>query len=213
MQRLDTPELLDEHDGPPEDVARSLRDLRFFNRWCGGTSAYRRLLRRLGGGRAVLDLGTGTSDLLESLGGGFRVGLDFKIEHLLHGNGDGIRRVAGDALRLPFRDSAVDVVTSSHFFHHFTPEQNAAILAESLRVSRHGVMTTDTRRHVLPWLFVKMLGWLRLVGRITRFDAPASVRRGYTVPEAREIAANVAAARREVVNAFPYRFGILLWKR
>jgi len=213
MKRIDEPELLDEHDGPPEDVARSLRDLRFFNRWCGGTSAYRRLLRKLGGGRAVLDLGTGTSDLLESLGGGFRVGLDFKIEHLRHGDGDGIRRVAGDALRLPFRDNAVDVVTSSHFFHHFTPEQNAAILSESLRVSRHGVMMTDTRRHVLPWLFVKLLGWLRLVGRITRFDAPASVRRGYTIPEAREIAAKVPAARREVVNAFPYRFGILLWKR
>ena len=80
-------------------------------------------------------------------------------------------------------------------------------------MSRHGVMMTDTRRHVLPWLFVKLLGWLRLVGRITRFDAPASVRRGYTVPEAREIAAKVPAARREVVNAFPYRFGILLWKR
>src|SRR5438045_1604250 len=127
--RIDAPELLDEHDAPAADVERSLRDLRFFNRWCGGTPAYRRLLRRLRGGSAVLDLGTGTSDLLESLGGGFRVGLDFKLEHLLHGDGDGIRRVAGDALRLPFRDGAVDVVTSSHFFHHFTPEENAHILA------------------------------------------------------------------------------------
>jgi SAM-dependent methyltransferase len=213
MKRIDEPELLDEHDAPPEDVARSLRDLRFFNRWCGGTGAYRRLLRRLGGGRAVLDIGTGTSDLLESLGGGFRVGLDFKIEHLRGGNGDGIRRVVGDALRLPFRDDAVDVVTSSHFFHHFSPDENAAILRESLRVARHGVMMTDTLRHWAPWLFVKALAVLRLVGRITRFDAPASIRRGYTVPEARAIVANVPAARKQVVNAFPYRYGILLWKR
>ena len=213
MKRIDEPELLDEHDAPPEDVARSLRDLRFFNRWCGGTGAYRRLLRRLGGGRAVLDIGTGTSDLLESLGGGFRVGLDFKIEHLRGGNGDGIRRVVGDALSLPFRDDAVDVVTSSHFFHHFSPDENAAILRESLRVARHGVMMTDTLRHWAPWLFVKALAVLRLVGRITRFDAPASIRRGYTVPEARAIVANVPAARKQVVNAFPYRYGILLWKR
>ena len=213
MKRINEPELLDEHDAPAEDVARSLRDLRRFNRYCGGIGVYRRLLRRLGGGRAVLDVGTGTSDLLESLGGGFRVGLDFKIEHLLQSNSDGIRRVAGDALRLPFRDDAVDVVTSSHFFHHFTPEENAAILSESLRVARHGVAVNDTLRHRVPWLFVKMLGVLRLVGRITCFDAPASVRRGYTVPEARAIADNVAAARKQVVKAFPYRFGILLWKR
>jgi len=213
MKRIDEPELLDEHDAPPEDVARSLRDLRFFNRWCGGTGAYKRLLRRLGGGRAVLDIGTGTSDLLESLGGGFRVGLDFKIEHLRGGNGDGIRRVVGDALRLPFRDDAVDVVTSSHFFHHFSPDENAAILRESLRVARHGVMMTDTLRHWTPWLFVKALAVLRLVGRITRFDAPASIRRGYTVPEARAIVESVPAARKQVVNAFPYRYGILLWKR
>jgi ubiquinone/menaquinone biosynthesis C-methylase UbiE len=213
MKRIDEPELLDEHDAPPADVDRSLRDLRRFNRYCGGIGVYRRLLRRLGGGRAVLDVGTGTSDLLESLGGGFRVGLDFKIEHLRAGNGNGIRRVAGDALRLPFRDGAVDVVTSSHFFHHFTPEENAAILAESLRVARYGVAMTDTRRHWAPLLFVKTLAVLRLVGRITRFDAPASIRRGYTTHEAREIAEKVPAARAEVVHAFPYRFGILLWKR
>src|SRR5262249_18726212 len=97
--------------------------------------------------------------------------------------------------------------------HHFSPEENAQILRESLRVARHGVMMTDTLRHRVPWLFTKVLGWLRLVGRITRFDAPGSVRRGYTIPEARGIAEKVPAARTQVVNAFPYRFGILLWKR
>src|SRR5437016_12944293 len=211
-KRIDEPELLDEHDAPPADVARSLRDLRRFNRWCGGISVYRRLLRRFGIVGSVLDLGTGTSDLLESLGRGFRVGLDFKIEHLLHADGDGIRRVAGDARRLPFRDGAFEVVTSSHFFHHFTPEANCEILADALRVARRGVAMTDTLRHYVPLLFVRLLGALRLVGRITRVDAPGSVLRGYTTDEARAIAEKVRAARAEVVDLFPYRFGILLWK-
>ena len=211
-QRVDEPELLDEHDAPFADVARSLRDLRRFNRYCGGISVYRRLLRRLGNANSVLDIGTGTSDLLESLGGGFRVGLDFKIEHLVSGNGAGILRVAGDALQLPFRDGTFDVVTSAHFFHHFTPEQNAKILDESLRVARRGVAVNDTRRHYVPLLFVRLLAALRLVGSITRFDAPASVLRGYTTGEARAVAAQRGAVRAEVVNAFPFRFGILLWK-
>ena len=161
----------------------------------------------------MLDLGTGTSDLLESLGRGFRVGLDFKIEHLLHADGDGIRRVAGDARRLPFRDGAFEVVTSSHFFHHFTPEENGEILADSLRVARRGVAVNDTRRHYVPLLFVRLLAALRLVGRITRFDAPASIRRGYTTEEARAIAERIRTSRANVVNMFPFRFGILLWKR
>ena len=46
-----------------------------------------------------------------------------------------------------------------------------------------------------------------------RSNDSASIRRGYTIPEARSIVDNVPAARKQVVNAFPYRYGILLWKR
>jgi ubiquinone/menaquinone biosynthesis C-methylase UbiE len=212
MLRLDTPELLDEHDAPVADMERSLRDLRRINRWLGGIAIYRRLLRRHGPARSVLDLGAGTGDLLSSLGSGFRVALDFKIDHLLRIDDRAIRRVVGDAHALPFRDSAIDVVTSAHFFHHFSPEENAAILGEALRVVRRGVVVNDTRRSWMPLAFVKLISWLRLVGRITRFDAPASVRRGYVPEEVREIAQQTRAARSEVVTAFPFRWGLLLWK-
>lgn len=216
-------ELLDEHDAPAEDVERSLRDLRRFNRYCGGTRAYRLLLRRLAGRRdlsdlAILDLGTGTSDLLESLPD-FRslqaFGLDIKIDHLTYGRRTGhpaTLRLAGDATCLPFRDDSVDIVTSSHFFHHFDEQTNARILDESLRVSRVGVMVTDTRRHYAPWLFCKVLGWCGLVGRITRFDAPASVLQGFVPREVAAIADGMNATRWEIVGVVPFRFGLLLWK-
>jgi hypothetical protein len=79
-------------------------------------------------------------------------------------------------------------------------------------VSRHGVAVTDTLRHFVPLLVVQLLALLRLVGRITRYDAPASVRQGYTLREARAIAKKVKAAQCDVVRAWPFRFGILLWK-
>lgn len=209
LPRDNQPELLDEHDAPRADMERSLRDLRRFNRYCGGRGIYHRMLRPFSP-KSILDLGTGTSELLDSLHGDvLRIGLDFKIDHLLYlRDGSPTRRVVGDARRLPFRDSSVDVVTSAHFLHHFTPEENAEILGDALRVSRRGVAMNDTRRHYAPLLFVKLLGVLRLVGRITRFDAPASVRRGYTVEEARRFVPNA-----EVRRFFPFRFGILLWKR
>jgi len=214
--RVDHDELLDEHDAPREDMERSLRDLRRINRWLGGIPVYRRLLRRFAGDLRplrVIDVGAGTGDLVASLpGDALRVALDFKIDHLLYLRaGSPVRRVVGDAKRLPFRDGAVDVVTSAHFFHHFDAEENADILGEGLRVAR-GVVVNDTRRHYVPYLLTRTLAALRLVGRITRFDAPASVLRGYTVEEARAVAQRAGAKRAEVVRAFPFRFGILLWK-
>jgi len=212
-RRIESEELLDEHDAPREDMERSLRDLRRINRYFGGVRIYRALVRRFTPA-SIVDVGTGTSDLLESVPEvRTRIGLDFKIDHLLFlREGSRVRRVVGDAQRLPFRNGAVDLVTSAHFFHHFSPEANAAILAESLRVTRRGVAVNDTRRHYAPLLLVLLLGALRLVGRITRYDAPASVRQGYTLAEARQIAARAAASRWDVIRMWPYRFAILLWK-
>ena len=207
-KRIESEELLDEHDAPRADMERSLRDLRRINRYLGGVRVYRALVRRFEP-RSILDVGTGTSDLLESVAHvRTRVGLDFKIDHLLYLRaGSRVLRVVGDAQQLPFRNGAVDLVTSSHFFHHFSPAENERILGESLRVSRKGVAVTDTRRHYIPLLLVQLLGALRLVGRITRADAPASVRQGYTLREAREI-----APRARVIRMWPFRFAIVLTK-
>ena len=212
-RRIETEELLDEQDAPFEDVQQALLDLRRINRFLGGIGIYRRLVRRFEP-RSILDIGTGTSDLLESVpAAALRIGLDFKIDHLLYARESSrVHRVVGDARRLPFRSEAVDLVTSAHFFHHFTPGENEAILRESLRVSRRGIAVTDTRRHYVPLLFVLLLGALRLVSRITRFDAPASVRQAYTLTEARAIAAACPASRWQVIRMWPYRFALLLWK-
>lgn len=211
-RRIESHELLDENDAPREDMERSLRDLRRINRYLGGTGIYRRLLKRFTP-RSVLDIGTGTSDDLEAVPHvPVRIGLDFKIDHLLYlRDGSRVLRVVGDATRLPFRDGAVDVVTSAHFFHHFSPAGNVTILHEALRVARQGVTVNDTRRHYVPLLFVQLLSALRLFGRITRYDAPASVRQAYTLAEARAIAEKVRT-KYEIVRMWPFRLGILLWK-
>jgi len=211
MRRIESHELLDEHDAPRADMEQSLRDLRWINKYWGGVRVYRSLVRKFAP-QSILDLGTGTADLLESVPHvRTRIGLDFKIDHLLYlRDGSRVLRVVGDAHRLPFRDGAVDLVTSSHFFHHFSPDENVEIARESLRVARKGVAVTDTRRHFAPLLFVLLLGALRLVGRITRYDAPASVRQGYTVAEVREIVRRLGTGN--VVKKIPFRWAMLLTK-
>lgn len=211
-KRVVQAELLDEHDAPRGEMERSLRDLQRFNRYLGGLSIYRRLLRRFGDVQSLVDVGAGTADNISAADARLRVAVDFKIDHLLYRRDDRAQRVVADARSLPFRSGSVDAVTSAHFFHHFTPEENAEILRESLRAARKGVIVNDTRRHYVPLLFVRLISVLRFVGRITRFDAPASVMRGYTPREVHAIAERVPASRFEVVRMWPYRFGLLLWK-
>ncbi len=218
-RRVEVDELLDEHDAPVVDVERSLVDLRRFNRYLGGRPAWRRLTRMTADGKApesILEIGTGTSDLLESVPEiPLRIGLDLKIDHLIYGRQIGdrsIARVVGDAMNLPFRDRSIDVAGSSHFFHHFSPEGNTTIVDESLRICRGGVFVTDTCRNHFPLLFVRLLGWLGLVGRITRFDAPASVIQGYTVGEVRQFARHYSELSKKVFRLVPFRFALIIWK-
>lgn len=220
-QRIESEEVLDAGDVSHEERTASLGDLRWINARLGGIHAFRTLLVRLGCDPAhasVLDVGTGSSDLLQSLppSAALRVGLDFRIEHLLFGRRfDGpkrIVRVVGDVHCLPFRDGSIDVVTSGHLFHHFSPDENREILDEALRVARRGVGVNDTIRHRAPLAFIRLLSFAGFFSRVTRSDAPASVMQGYTRSEARAIAKRTKASGSTDFDIVPYRFGLILWK-
>ncbi|MBI2214059.1 MAG: methyltransferase domain-containing protein [Acidobacteria bacterium] len=219
--RVTSDELLDEHDAAEGEMQRSLRDLRRFNSLAGGRRAYLAMLSRLvphdDARVAILDLGTGTSDLLDAVRRRWphatTIGLDSNVRHLAYGRalgGTKTARLAADAFHLPFLDRSVDIVASSHFFHHFAPDENLAIVRESLRVARRGIAFTDTQRHYAPLLFVRLLGALRLTGSITRYDAPASVRQGYTMSEMRTFARALGLESAEVFHLAPFRFGLVV---
>jgi demethylmenaquinone methyltransferase/2-methoxy-6-polyprenyl-1,4-benzoquinol methylase len=100
-------------------------------------------------GERVLDLaaGTGTSTLTFTATGADAVACDFSLGMLQAGHakigagpeGDGHGRlgwVAGDALRLPFRDGAFDAVTISFGLRNVA--DTGAALAEMRRVTRPG---------------------------------------------------------------------------
>jgi SAM-dependent methyltransferase len=88
--------------------------------------------------RRVLDVGCGTgllaTRLRRELPDAGVVGCDFSHGMLVraHAHAEPVAWVAGDALRLPIRDAAVDVIVSTEAFHWF-PDQPRA-LAEFRRV-------------------------------------------------------------------------------
>jgi len=242
-RRRPSEERLDDPDLPPDEMRRSLEDLRLVNRrWGGSRALARRLLERLdaadgslspprrGGRILIVDVGAGSGDVAWRLESSLReagrdarvLAMDLQWRHLVAGRAmarDATGRagardagravavagVAADAFRLPLADRSVDLAVSTLFFHHFSPEENAGILAELSRVARRGFAVLDLRRSFVPWAFVALAGRAVFRARISVEDGVASVRQAYTPAEAESIARAVSpgsAARR----VFPFRF-------
>jgi ubiquinone/menaquinone biosynthesis C-methylase UbiE len=221
MKRCSIPELLDSDAGTPAEIGASLSDLNRINRWFGGTATTQFLIEQI-----ARELGTSSLSLLEVAAGtgavpaavsaalaqaGIKVEvtlLDRAASHLTNGNR---RAVAGDALALPFSDSSFDLVSSSLFVHHLTPSDVVRFVNESLRVCRAALVINDLIRHPAH-LGLVYAGTPLYRSRLTRHDAPASVRQAYTVNEMADMLRKSKAARVEITRHFLFRMGAIAWK-
>jgi SAM-dependent methyltransferase len=221
MKREVIAELLDDDLGTPKEIADSLADLRHINNWFGGTATTARLLRRVARETdrtelSLLEIGAGLGDVpLAARRALARDGIDLRVTLLdrlwSHLPGNGTPAVSGDAMRLPFCDDAFDVVSCSLFAHHFEPDTLPLLVKEAMRVAKRAVLINDLIRGRLHIALV-YLGLPLFASRITWHDAPASVRRAYTIDEMKSLLAGVPAKRVELSRHFLYRVGVLLWK-
>ena len=223
MKRRPTPELLDTDSGSPAEVAASLRDLRWFNQWFGGIATSRQLIEIVAAATgckafSVLEVAAGDGFVpctvqkgVEESGIRLNITLLDRAASHLPRNGS-MPRVTGDALALPIQASAFDLVSCSLFAHHLFPEQVVIFAQEALRVSRVAILVNDLVRNPLH-LAVAYAGTPLYRSRITRNDAPASVRQAYTVEEMRSLIQEAGAARVEIRRHYFFRMGVIAWKR
>ncbi|HEU4415368.1 MAG TPA: methyltransferase domain-containing protein [Candidatus Angelobacter sp.] len=222
MKRVVVPEWLDTDEGAPHEVEQSIADLRMFNRAFGGIHTMSRMLRRVAKTRQLKDLswldvagseGFVARETSRALAGAgitaHPVILDRAPTHMDRNT----TAVCGDAMTLPFRDNSFDAVACSLFAHHLEADEIERFAREGLRVARHAFLIHDLVRHPLH-LGLSYLGFPIYRSRITRHDAPASVRRAYTVDELKDILHRVANdAGIDVKTYFFYRLGAIVWKQ
>jgi ubiquinone/menaquinone biosynthesis C-methylase UbiE len=224
MKRVNTPELLDTDDCPPEEVAASLRDMARINRWFGGVSTTVEMVRRVAHATSItrfslLEVAAGLGELPEIAAQKLaREGITLEVtlldraaSHLPTNR----RAIVADALSLPFADGAFDLISCNLFAHHLEPDQLLAFVKEALRVSRCAVLINDLVRHPMHVVMV-YAGFPLMRSRVSRVDGLASVRRSYTPDEIRQILASdssqISKTKIEVFGRALFRMGIIVWK-
>lgn len=196
-RRHDGPELMDGPEPPPEELARTLRELDFINRSLGGTSATRAALDALaptGIKRLrVLDVGCadGASaeailDWAEARGVEAEVhGIDLSATSIALSRArrrPGLTFSRADLFDLP-SDAAYDVVHASLFLHHCDGALAARALRSMFALAKVGLAVNDLHRHAFAFHAIKALTRAFSKDRLIRHDAPLSVLRGFTRAE------------------------------
>ena len=224
MNRVVIPELLDTDSGTPGEVSTALSDLRHINQWFGGIATSQSMVARVASENharslSLLEVAAGAgfvphavSKRMLELGVYVHVTLlDRAMSHLRNGVGNGTRAVAGDATALPFADESFDVVSCCLFVHHLEPDDIVRFVNEGLRVCRKAVVINDVVRDPVHLALV-YLSLPLYRSRFTHHDAPASVKRAYTIAEMREMLGKTSAARVEIARHPLYRMGAIAWK-
>ena len=220
MKRRPSLELLDSDAGTELEIAGSLRDLEMFNQWFGGVRTTEKLVRRAlaesrGQSTSLLEVAAGAGFVPAKIQKRLSPQLDLTITFLdrarTHLNGSD-RAVAGDALALPFADSSFDLVSCNLFVHHLAPDELQRFAREALRVCRVAFLVNDVVRSPIH-LALTYAGFPLYRSRITRNDAPASVRQAYTPAELRELLQPLTAEPVQISRHYLYRMGIIVWKQ
>jgi ubiquinone/menaquinone biosynthesis C-methylase UbiE len=215
LGRSDASELMDGDGFTAAELNANFRDIRRANRWFGGTSAILSTLPD------VVPAGTETLSLLDIATGA--ADIPIAIHHWCAARGLvaditatdiapemlalASARIAGapwihlrqaDARALPFASQSFDVATCSLALHHFDPTEAVRVLREMNRVCRSGFIVNDVRRGAFGYGATWLASRLTTRNRLTRHDAPLSIRRAYTPDELRALLEEAGVADAEI---------------
>jgi 2-polyprenyl-3-methyl-5-hydroxy-6-metoxy-1,4-benzoquinol methylase len=192
-------ELLDEEIIPQHAFAQMLHEINVINTWLGGhkvtlqgLKAFHPLL--LPQPIHIAEIGSGGGDNLkviyewcQSNNIGIQLtGIDIRPECVAyaeeHTRNLPIDYIVSDYKLVTF-DTPPDIIFNSLFCHHFREDELVFMLQWMQQNSRLGFFINDLHRHPLAFGSIKLLTRLFSKSFMVKYDAPLSVRRGFTKNE------------------------------
>lgn len=182
------------------ELAGNFVDIERVNRHFGGVGPIvRAVLAR--DARSVLDVGCGCGDVARGLlrearkrGRSLAVTASDYSDAVLaiarrrSAADASIRFERADARALPYGDGSFDVAICNLALHHFEPPEAVQVLRELRRVSRQTPLVSDLVRSRAGYAAAFAYAHLIARNRLTKHDAPLSVRRAYTPAEVSQLA-------------------------
>lgn len=222
------PEIMDRPDLDPEVHRRALSGLARLNVAARSASLIfhpvAALARELGRPLEVLDVASGAGDLPIALAlHARRAKLPLRvrgsdrsataIDHAARAAKErsiGVEFVQLDALAgaLP----AADVLTNSLFLHHLDRDEAVQLLRSMAAAARIAVVACDLLRSRLGFALAYAASRALTTSSVVRFDALASVRAAWSLPEIEGIAREAGLAGATIERVWPERFRIV-WRR
>ena len=204
LPRTDVPEWIDDPNLPPDEIKRSMQDVALSNRLFGGTATILHHVGRLLADAApdrpirILDIATGSADIPQALYEWGRrqqrsltiIGVDNQAAMLQMASArPDVYLVQADALALPFAPGSFDLALCGLAFHHLGFEASVQVLSAMDTLTTRGFVVSDLRRDKPTLWGVQAAMAAVRAHPFTRHDAPASVRRAFTLREYRRMVA------------------------
>ncbi len=225
LPRTDEPEQIDDPSQPFAAIESSMRDVALSNRLFGGTqtvlSYVARLLQDVPPNTSIriLDIATGSADIPNALAKWGRrrelnltiIGVDNQAAMLqmARAASSEVLLVQADALALPFPPKSFDLALCALAFHHLGFEASVRLLAAMDTLTTRGFVVSDLKRDKPTLWGVEAAMASVKAHPFTRHDAPASVRRAFTVPEYRRMVALSGVQRVHVQTHWYFRVALV----
>lgn len=208
------------------ELERNLRDIRRINALLGWTAFTTRAIiawihREPHRTWTLLDVASGSADIPIAIArAASRAGITLEvtatdrspqITAIASARGAGIpnlRVETRDALALPYAPGSFDIALCTLALHHFEPDAARGLLRSLARVGRR-VFIYDVVRSPLAYAGVVALTRIAWMSPMTRHDGAASVRRAYSLEEARALAKGASLRNVQARVRFPYRLSLM----
>ena len=198
----------------------SLRQIETVNRL---TLGYRPVLSWLGAQMSaktflsVLDIGSGRGGLLRgiyALAKRKGAAVDLAGIDIAPWSAAAASKATPGEMRIDYRvndvfrsDITADYIVCSHTTHHMTDAELVALIRWMEDHARRGWLIDDLHRHIIPYVFVKILLAFAPVNAMVRNDAAVSVARAFTRREWQALL-DAAGVTAEIRWHFPFRYGV-----